>query len=117
MNAINDLSLPRTMALTTLVLSQLCYVFECRSETQSPFELGITGNKYLLAAVFCSLIMQLIALYTPFAQQIFHTVALNSWQWAIIISLSSARLLFAYIKYLSRRIFVSGLHYVKISAR
>ncbi|MDD3852076.1 MAG: cation-translocating P-type ATPase [Syntrophomonadaceae bacterium] len=117
MNAINDLSLPQTMALTTLVLSQLCYVFECRSETRSPFELGIGGNRFLLAAVFCSLIMQLIVLYTPFAQKIFHTVALNSWQWAVIISLSSSRLLFAYIRYLSRRIFVSGSNYVKINAR
>jgi len=117
MNAINDLSLPRTMALTTLVLSQLCYVFECRSETQSPFELGISGNRYLLVAVFCSFIMQIIVLYTPFAQQIFQTVALNSWQWAIIISLSSVRLIIAYIKYLGRRIFVSGFNYVKISAR
>ena len=45
-NGIDDLSLARTMALTTLVIAQLFYVFECRSERFTPFELGFLRTPF-----------------------------------------------------------------------
>jgi magnesium-transporting ATPase (P-type) len=42
-NGIDGLPLARSMAFTTLVFAQLFYVFECRSEKYSPFELSISG--------------------------------------------------------------------------
>ena len=83
-----DLVTCRTIALSTLVMSQLFHVFECRSERHSIFSIKITSNKYLLAAVTFSIIMLLSILYIPFLQNVFHTVAINKYQWGIVIFFS-----------------------------
>lgn len=111
-----ELELARSMALTTLVMAQLCFVFECRSEKYSPFELGFFQNRLLIGAVGCSVLMQLGLLYLPGLQDIFHTVALTGWQWLFIMALASAQLLYGFIQYTWQRVFVSGSDYVKINA-
>jgi Ca2+-transporting ATPase len=78
----------RTLALSTLVLSQLLHVFECRSEKHSIFEINLFSNMYLVAAVCVSITMLLSILYIPFLQEVFHTVALNLLQWIIVIFFS-----------------------------
>jgi len=104
---IDDLSLARTMALTTLVIAQLFYVFECRSEHFTPFELGFLKNRFLIAAVLCSLTMHLAVIYVPFLQGVFHTVSINWWQWLIIITMGGARFIWKYLLYIGK-LFVSG---------
>jgi Ca2+-transporting ATPase len=98
-NGADGLPLARSMAFTTLVFAQLFYVFECRSEKYSPFELGFFTNKLLVGAVLCSVTMQLSALYIPFMQGIFRTVALSGWEWLVIILLSGAKLIWKFIRY------------------
>lgn len=78
----------RTMSLSTLVLSQLIHVFECRSEHHSIFEIKLFTNIYLVGAVLVSTIMLLSIIYIPVFQGIFHTYALNIGQWAIVIFFS-----------------------------
>ncbi|MFY9174187.1 MAG: cation-translocating P-type ATPase [Peptococcia bacterium] len=80
-----DLHLARTMAFTALIFSQLSYVFECRSERYSIFQLGFFTNIYLVGAVSISVIAQLAVIYIPFLQRVFHTVPLNLYHWSIII--------------------------------
>ncbi|MGE5391671.1 MAG: cation-translocating P-type ATPase [Deltaproteobacteria bacterium] len=116
LNGSLSLDISRTMALTTLVFAQLFYVFECRSENHSPFELGFWGNPYLVGAVACSTVMQLGVLYLPGLQEVFHTTALMPWQWILILLLSGGRLLWKYILYTWQRLFVSSLKYGKINA-
>ncbi|MCY6370364.1 calcium-translocating P-type ATPase, PMCA-type [Clostridium ganghwense] len=84
-----DLQTCRTLALGTLIISQLIHVFECRSERHSIFEIKLFTNIYLVGAVLVSILMLLSIIYIPFLQGIFHTVALNFAQWAIIIFFSS----------------------------
>ncbi|KRQ86619.1 Calcium-transporting ATPase [Caloramator mitchellensis] len=79
----------RTIALGTLILSQLLHVFECRSERKSVFELGIFTNLYLVYAVVSSLIILLFVIYIPFMQKIFYTRSLNLMQLFIVIVFSS----------------------------
>jgi Ca2+-transporting ATPase len=78
----------RTLALSTLVLSQLLHVFECRSERHSIFEINVFSNPYLVGAVCISITMLLSILYIPFFQGVFHTIALNIGQWLIVIFFS-----------------------------
>jgi len=78
----------RTLALGTLVLSQLIHVFECRSEKHSLFEINPFTNLYLIGAVGISVIMLLSIVYIPFLQNVFHTVPLNIGQWLIILFFS-----------------------------
>ena len=102
----DELSLARTMALTTLVIAQLFYAFECRSERLSPFELGFFKNRFLIGAVLCSLTMHLAVLYMPFLQSVFQTVALNWWQWLLIIIMAGARFIWKYLLFIGN-VFVS----------
>lgn len=113
---LDQLLVARSMALTALVMAQLFYVFECRSEVYSPFELGFGKNKYLLLAVLVSILMHLSALYLPFLQTIFKTLALDWQQWVIIIVLSGSRFIMKYILYTCKRILNIHSNYAKINA-
>lgn len=80
-----DLATCRTLALTTLVMSQLLHVFECRSERHSIFEIKLFTNPYLVGAVLVSIIMVCGILYIPFLADVFNTVALDIGQWGIVL--------------------------------
>lgn len=96
---LNDLLLARTMAFCTLVFCQMFHVFDCRSEKLSIFELGFFGNKYLVAAVSCSVIMQLSVIYLPFFNAVFETVPLALEHWAVILLVAGWTTLLASIKH------------------
>lgn len=78
----------RTLALGTLILSQLIHVFECRSEKHSIFEIKIFTNPYLVGAVLISITMLCSVIYIPFLQSVFHTVAMSLGQWLIVVFFS-----------------------------
>lgn len=78
----------RTMAFTTLVFSQLFFVFDCRSEEGGIFESGIFVNPLLVPAVLVSALMQIAVIYLPFLQAVFRTTALQGWQWLLILVVS-----------------------------
>lgn len=80
-----DLVTCRTLALTTLVMSQLLHVFECRSERHSIFEIKVFTNPYLVLAVLVSMIMVCSILYIPFLSGVFNTVPINLFQWGIVL--------------------------------
>lgn len=80
-----DLVTCRTLALTTLVMSQLLHVFECRSERHSIFEIKVFTNPYLVLAVLVSMIMVCSILYIPFLSGVFNTVPLKLFQWGIVL--------------------------------
>jgi len=78
----------RTLALCTLVMSQLIHVFECRSERHSIFQIKLFTNPYLVGAVTISIILLCSVLYVPFLQDVFHTVALSLNEWLIVMFFS-----------------------------
>lgn len=84
----DNMALARTMAFTTLVVSQLMYVFDCKSEIHSIFETDLCNNMYLVVAVCCSISMQLMVIYIPFLQVCFNTVPLNCADWGIVVLVS-----------------------------
>lgn len=84
-----SLEASRTLALGTLIMSQLIHVFECRSEKHSIFEINLFTNPYLVGAVLISVTMLCLVMYVPFLSGIFHTVPLKLGQWCIIIFFSS----------------------------
>lgn len=83
-----DLATCRTIALCTLVMSQLLHVFECRSERHSIFEINILTNIYLLGSVLVSITMICCILYIPFLKEIFNTISLNLGQWLLVMFFS-----------------------------
>jgi Ca2+-transporting ATPase len=89
-----QLILAQTVAFSTLVLSQLIYVFDCRS-MGTIFERNPFSNLTLCLAVLCSLFLLIIVIYFPTLQPIFHTVALGTHEWMLIIVTSTLPVIFA----------------------
>jgi Ca2+-transporting ATPase len=83
MNMTGDLTVARTGALFTLVMSQLMHVFECKSETKNLFTVPYLNNPQLIFAVLSSLAILLVAVFFPPAEIIFGTTALTLVQLAI----------------------------------
>lgn len=84
----NDIKRARTCAFASLVLSQLFFVFECRSEHRSILRINPLTNIWLILAVLCSLGLLLMVIYVPFFQPIFSTVALGWIEWVIVVIIS-----------------------------
>lgn len=83
-----SLDMARTMAFATLIITQMCYVFECRSERAAFWEVEITSNPFLAAAVISSLGLLLAVIYHPALSVVFATVPLTLYHWSVIIVFS-----------------------------
>ncbi len=73
----NPLQTARTAALCTLILSQLFYVFVCRTETRRGFPVLFGKNPWLLLSVLGSVLVLIGCVYHPALQSVFHTTALS----------------------------------------
>ncbi len=83
----------RTMALTVIVVFELVYVFNCRSETKSVFRNNPFSNKYLILAVVITLALHVSIIYIPELSALFKTVPLGLTDWGFIVGLSLTGLL------------------------
>ena len=79
----------QTMVFTVLCLTQLGHVLAIRSEKQSLFTIGIFSNKYLLAAVALTFLLQMATIYVPFLNPIFKTAPLTPGELLSCIAWSS----------------------------
>jgi Ca2+-transporting ATPase len=95
-----DLRGPRTLAFTTLALSQLAQAFNCRSDSRSLFARHepLPVNWHLVAAVGLSALAQLTVVYVPFFQRVFETVPIEGRELAVLVVLSLAPLLFGELR-------------------
>ncbi|NPV63580.1 MAG: HAD-IC family P-type ATPase [Methanotrichaceae archaeon] len=84
-----DLMRAQTLGFTTMAMFQIFNALNCRSRTKSVFSLGLLTNKYLIAAIAVSLVLQLSATVVPFMQTALGTVALSATDWAMIFAVSS----------------------------
>jgi Ca2+-transporting ATPase len=78
-----------TMVFMFLTLAQMGHALGLRSHTDSLFTMKFFSNRLLLGAVVVTIILQLIAIYTPFFNNIFNTTALSPQQLLICVALSS----------------------------
>jgi len=75
----------RTVAFTMLGVNSLFYVFSSRSLRNPIWRVNITRNVWLLVAVFIGFLLQVSVVYVPFLQKIFQTVALNLFEWVVVV--------------------------------
>ncbi len=109
---ISDMNLSKawTISLTTLAVFQWFNAWNCRSESESIFRMNPFSNKYLVGATSIVILLQCMALYTPFMQKILHTTSLSFSEWFTIIPVAGFIILveeirkFAYRKTLRKNI-------------
>lgn len=81
----SNITLARTTAFMTLVVTQLVHSFECLSENKTLSQIDIRKNYWLLMANAVSLLMMVAVIYIPMMQPIFKTVALGPAQLGIVL--------------------------------
>ncbi len=77
----------QTMVFTVLTLSQLVHALAIRSEKDSLFRIGFFSNPMLMGSLLLTLGLQMMIIYIPFLQPIFHTSALSPGELAICLTL------------------------------
>lgn len=81
----------RTIAVNTLVMFEIFYLFSSRFLSRSFFSReGMLGNPYALYAAGLLILLQLLFTYAPFMQTLFSTQAIEPKDWAVILLVSSS---------------------------
>jgi P-type Ca2+ transporter type 2C len=80
----------RTTAFCTIVGFQWFNALNSRSTHFSVFKIGFFSNRWLMIGIPAAIVLQLLVIYTPPLQNLFHTVPLNASQWGIVIGVSSS---------------------------
>jgi len=81
----------RTVAVNTLVMFEIFYLFNSRYITESVFNWnGFTGNRYVLVAIAVLIVFQLGFTYLPPLQSLFGSAALELNIWLRIILVASS---------------------------
>src|SRR5918994_1844983 len=78
----------RTLAFTTLVLSQLFNCFNARSERVSAFH-NLFANRLLWGAIGLSGLLQVAVVYVPFLSRPFDTTPLHAADWVLCTAMAS----------------------------
>jgi Ca2+-transporting ATPase len=90
-NLTNDQGQPvwNTMVFFFLTIAQMGHALGLRSHRETVFRLPFLGNPALLAAIAATVVLQLIAVYTPFFNNLFNTAPLTLDQLLICLLLST----------------------------
>ncbi len=77
-----ELAKARTIAFATLILAQLVYVYDCRSE-ETPFSKRRRRNFLIDGAVLSSFLLMAAVIHHPLLSSVFGTVPLSAAEWAV----------------------------------
>jgi Ca2+-transporting ATPase len=85
----------RSLVFASIILFELTFVFSCRSQSQTILRLGLTSNKYLVAAVLSQLMLLLLILYTPSIASLFDVSPIAFGNWSTVIAAGISGFIFA----------------------
>jgi Ca2+-transporting ATPase len=85
----------RSLVFASIILFELTFVFSCRSQSQTILSLGLTSNKYLVAAVLSQLMLLLLILYTPSIASLFDVSPIAFGNWSTVIAAGISGFIFA----------------------
>ncbi|MBZ0294619.1 MAG: cation-translocating P-type ATPase [Anaerolineae bacterium] len=87
--AANGMPAWNTMVFMFLTLAQMGHALGLRSHRESLFSVGLRGNRLLIGAVVATVVLQMLAIYLPFFNNLFNTNPLTAGQLAICLVLST----------------------------
>ena len=79
----------RTVAVNVFVMTEIFYLFNCRSLTRSFIKLGVFSNHWIFVGVFAMIFLQLLFTYLPAMNFMFHSAPLPFDSWMRILLASS----------------------------
>jgi Ca2+-transporting ATPase len=75
----------RTIAVNTVVMVQLFYLFNCRSLNDSLFQVGLFSNRWVFVGAAVMVLIQLVFTYVPFMNLIMHSAPIGLEAWGLIV--------------------------------
>jgi magnesium-transporting ATPase (P-type) len=72
------------MTLAAIVFCQVGAVFNCRTEKQSVFKVGLFSNKQVNLGILLEIILIIALVYLPPLQKVFHTASLSLVDWLLL---------------------------------
>jgi len=83
-----DLPVARTVAINTLVMFEVFYLFNTRYIEKSAISRsGLFDNPYIMLSVALVIFLQLIFTYLPLSHFLFASAPISAWQWGLCITL------------------------------
>jgi magnesium-transporting ATPase (P-type) len=102
----------RTVAVNTLVMFEIFYLFNSRYITAPVLNLrGLTGNRFVLYAIAILMVFQMGFTYLPQLQYLFGTAAITPGIWLLIIMVASTVLFLVELEKLLYRLIRSRTRY------
>ncbi|MDY6953235.1 MAG: HAD-IC family P-type ATPase, partial [Thermodesulfobacteriota bacterium] len=103
MHASGNEDMARTMAVNTFVFGEMFYLFNCRSLSRSPVQLGFFSNRWLWGGVVAMAALQALFTYAPALNNIFRSQPLGIVHWAMVLGYSALISWIVAIEKLARR--------------
>jgi len=75
----------RTMAVNVFVVIEAFYLFNARSFTRSPFELGLMTNTWVIGGFFFMMFMQVLFTYLPVMNRLFQSAPVDLVDWVKVL--------------------------------
>ena len=85
----------RSLVFAAIIVFELAFAFSCRSQNQTIFRLGVTSNKYLVAAVLSQLVLLLLIIYTPSVAPLFEVSRIDLGDWLLVMVAGMSGFVFA----------------------
>jgi cation-transporting P-type ATPase F len=80
-----SLAAARTVAVNAVIMVEIFYLFNARSLTQSPFQIGLFSNRWAIAGVLAMLLLQWLFTYTPWMNELFASAPISVEAWGRIL--------------------------------
>jgi len=94
----------RTVAVNVVIFVEIFYLFNSRSLTRSPFQLGFFSNPYAVGASILMILIQMLFTYAPFMNVAFGSAPLPAFLWLDVFAVSLAAYIIIEIeKYIRRK--------------
>jgi len=94
----------RTVAVNVVIFVGLFYLFNARSLTLSPFQLGFFSNLWAVGGAILMVLVQILFTYAPFMNTIFGSAPIPLFLWLDVLAVSlAAYILVEFEKWLRRK--------------
>lgn len=103
-----SLAQARTVAVNVVIIVELFYLFNARSLTRSPFQLGFFSNRWAVAGGLAMILIQLLFTYAPFMNNLFQSAPISLELWLNVLAVSiAAYIIVEFEKWLRRKLTAS----------
>jgi len=93
----------RTVAVNVIIFVGILYLFNARSLTRSPFQLGFFSNPWAVGGAILMVLIQMLYTYAPFMNALFSSAPISLALWVNVLAVSLAAYIIVEVEKLLRR--------------